>query len=332
MTERPDHLTDRPNHVADPLSDTLRSVRLTGGVFLDVRMNAPWAVLSSLTTEDCKPILTDPKQVICYHVVLEGECLISVDCEPVRTLHAGEIVLLPRNDLHVLSSEPGLEPVDAHSLVRPSADGGLARVDYGGSGVLTHMVCGFLGSAAAYNPLLSSLPKMLTLDLRQGTARDWIEASVRFAASELAEGRLASSSVMSRLSEVLLVEAVRQYAAERGGDVEGWLRGLSDPHIGRALALMHADLTRPWSAEGLAREVAMSRSAFVERFSVLVGVPPIRYLTAWRLEAAKLHLRESKLAVAQIAPLVGYESEEAFSRAFKREFGQPPRHWRERLH
>jgi AraC-like DNA-binding protein len=174
------------------------------------------------------------------------------------------------------------------------------------------------------------LPRVLKLDVRQGTSRDWIEASVRFAASELAEGRLASSSVMSRLSEVLLVEAVRHYASTLPAKQVGWLRGVSDPHVGRALALIHNDIGVSWSAEALAREVALSRSAFMERFAALVGMPPMRYLTAWRLQTAKLQLRETRKTVTQLAHSVGYESEEAFSRAFKREFGLSPARWRER--
>ena len=175
----------------------------------------------------------------------------------------------------------------------------------------------------------STLPKALKIDMRGGASREWIEASVRFAASELSQGRLASSSVITRLSESLLTEAVRQYASTLSEEDVGWLKGVKDPHIGRALALIHHKLDAPWSAEALAREVALSRSAFVERFSSFVGMPPIRYLTFWRLQTAKLSLRETRKTIAQLAYSVGYESEEAFSRAFKREFGAPPARWRE---
>jgi transcriptional regulator GlxA family with amidase domain len=165
--------------------------------------------------------------------------------------------------------------------------------------------------------------------VREGTSRDWIEASVRFAGSELAGGRLASASIMARLSELLLIEAVRQYSSTLPDGEVGWLMGLRDPQIGRALALIHRDIAVSWSAEALAREVAMSRSAFMDRFTSLVGMPPTRYLTAWRLQTAKLSLRETRKSIAQLAHSVGYESEEAFSRAFKREFGLPPARWRD---
>ena len=154
------------------------------------------------------------------------------------------------------------------------------------------------------------MPKALKIDVRRAASREWIEASVRFAANELAEGRIASSSVIARLSESLLTEAVRQYASTLAEEEVGWLKGVKDPHIGRALALIHHQLGAPWSAERLAREVALSRSAFVERFSSLVGMPPIRYLTFWRLQSAKLNLRETRKTIAQLAYSVGYESEE----------------------
>ena len=167
------------------------------------------------------------------------------------------------------------------------------------------------------------------IDVRDAASREWIEASVRFAASELAEGRLASSDVITRLSESLLTEAVRQYSTTLAEEEVGWLKGLKDPQVGRALALIHHKLDAPWTSEELAREVALSRSAFVERFTTLIGMPPIRYLTFWRLQTAKLGLREARKTIAQLAYSVGYESEEAFSRAFKREFGVPPARWRE---
>lgn len=314
----------------DPLSDVLGSVRLTGGVFLDARFTAPWSVTARISADDCTRFLTKPGQVIGYHVVIDGRLLLSIEGAPSVEVRAGEIVLLPHNDMHIMSSAPGLKPVPAGELVQMSPDGGLAHLRHGGGGEETQIVCGFLASEGSYNPVIAALPRALTLDVRQGMSRDWIEASVRFAASELAEGRLASSSVMSRLSETLLVEAVRQYATTQADGNAGWLKGMKDAHVGRALALIHRDIGAYWSAEALAREVGLSRSAFMDRFSALVGVPPIRYLTLWRLETAKLHLRETQKTVAQLAHLVGYESEEAFSRAFKREFGLPPARWRER--
>lgn len=312
----------------DPLTEVLRSVRLTGGVFLDARFTAPWCVFTKLDGEDCKLFLATPTQMIAYHFIIDGTLLVTVEGEPTIEVRAGEVLLLPRNNAHTLASAPGLKPKSARELIRPSADGGLARISHGGGGEAVHLVCGFLASEELYNPLIATLPRILKLDVRQGTSRDWVEASVRFAAGELTEGRLASSSVMSRLSELLFVEAVRNYSSTLGGQQAGWLKGLADPHVGRALALIHHNPSAPWSAGALAREVALSRSAFVDRFTTLVGMPPIRYLTVWRLQTAKLNLRETRTTIAQLAQSVGYESEEAFSRAFKREFGQAPARWR----
>jgi AraC-like DNA-binding protein len=313
----------------DPLSSVLRSFRLSGGVFIDSRFTAPWCVVTKLSAEDCGPFLSAPSLLIAYHFIIDGRFLLTVEGQPTIEVHAGEVVMLPRNDVHTLASGSGLAAVDAHALLQPSAGGGLAQISHGGGGETTHLVCGFLSSEDLYNPLIAALPRILKLDVRQGASRDWVDASVRFAASEMTEGRFGSSSMMSRLSELLFVEAVRQYLATSGDQDVGWLKGLEDPRVGRALSLIHSSISTSWSAEALAREVSMSRSAFVDRFKTLMGMPPIRYLTQWRLQTAKLHLRETNKTIAQLAYSVGYESEEAFSRAFKREFGLPPARWRD---
>ncbi|MBR1279550.1 cupin domain-containing protein [Bradyrhizobium sp. AUGA SZCCT0283] len=313
----------------DPLSDVLRSVRLTGGVFFEANLTAPWSVAAQVGLKECLPFLPDLVQVIGYHVVLEGRMLVGLDGEPPIELRAGEIVLFPRNDIHTMASAAGVIPVSAADLIQQSPEGGVMKIRYGGGHEPTSIICGFLGTQDDFNPLLATLPRMLRLDISKAASRDWVETSVRFAAAELARGRLASSEVMSRLSEVLLVEAVREYISKLGDREQGWLKGLSDPNIGRALALIHGDIAAPWSADILAKEVALSRSAFMDRFAQLIGMPPIRYLTVWRLEIAKRHLRESRMSVPQIAVAVGYESEEGFRRAFRREFEMWPAEWRD---
>jgi AraC-like DNA-binding protein len=320
-------------HAMDPLSDVLRSVRLTGGVFLDARFTAPWSVSGNMSAEDCRAFLASPAhapaQIIAYHVVIAGKLLAAVEGEPAMEVSAGEIVLIPRNDVNCLSSAVGLEPRKARDLVRAPEGGGLPWIRHGGGGEATHIVCGFLAGDDAANPLIATLPRLLKVDIREATSRDWIEASIRFAAGELTRGRVADPGVMSRLAELLFVEAVRRYAETLPDDSAGWLRGLKDPQIGRALALIHQDIGASWSAESLAREVALSRSAFMDRFTGLVGMPPIRYLTVWRLQTARLRLRETSLSIGQLAHAVGYASEEAFSRAFRREFGVSPGRWRD---
>lgn len=315
--------------MADPLSDVLRSVRLSGGVFLDAKFTAPWSVAAQVTPQVCSPFLPELVQVIAYHVVLEGSMLVSLDGEAPIELRAGEIVLLPRNDIHTMASGAGVASVSAAGLMQQSLDGSLLEIRYGGGREPTSIICGFLGTRDSFNPLLATLPRILRLDISKAASRDWIETSARFAAAELLRGRLASSDVMSRLSEVLLVEAVREYVATLGDHNHGWLKGLSDPNIGRALALIHGDLAASWSVAALAREVGLSRSTFMDRFTQLIGMPPIRYLTVWRLEIARRHLGEARMSIPQIAVAVGYESEEGFRRAFKREFAIWPAEWRD---
>lgn len=315
----------------DALSDVLRVVRLTGGVFLDAEFTAPWCVTAKVGTEDYRPLLAAPAQVIAYHYVVSGRLLLQVEGERAVEVQAGEIVLLPRNDIHRLGSELGLRPVSADDLAQAPADGGLARIRYGGGGARTHIVCGFLGSDVLHNPLVATLPKVLTLNVREGAAGDWIESSFRFAASEFGAGQAGSGTVLSKLSELLFVEAVRRYIAALPSEQRGWLSGLRDPLVGRALALLHARLTYRWTAEELAREVGLSRSAFAERFTSLIGEPPMRYLAIWRMQLAAQQLRDGHLSVSRIAYDVGYESEAAFNRAFKREFGVPPATWRKQV-
>lgn len=315
--------------MGDVLSEVLRCVRLVGGFFLEARFTAPWCVAARIGVEECQPFLAGLVQAIGYHVVIDGAMLVGLEGEPPVRLTAGEIVLFPRNDMHTLASANGLVPVSAADLIQQSADGGLWKIAYGGGREPTTIICGFLGTQDAFNPLLSALPRLLTVNIHEAGSRDWIEASVRFAAEQLVKGQLPSAGVIAKLSEALLVEAVRDYAANAGDLAQGWLQGLSDPGIGRALALMHGDLAADWSPDVLAREAALSRSAFMDRFARLVGMPPGRYLTVWRLGTAKRYLRETPMSVAQVAFAVGYDSEEGFRRAFKREFSMWPAEWRD---
>ena len=256
----------------DPLSEVLRSVRLTGGVFLSADFTAPWSVSVRINSDDCAPFLARPAQMIGYHVIVEGRLLVALEGEPLVDVGAGEIVLFPRNDAHTLASEPDIKPMPARQLIQPSPDGGLARICYGGGGTATRIVCGFLASEETTNPLISTLPKALKIDVRQGATREWIEASVRFAAGELAEGKLASSSVMTRVSESLLIEAVRQYSSTLHEEELGWLKGLKDPHIGHALACPSVNPSA--SQRTLVRGSTRKRScAFAQRFRGKVHVP-----------------------------------------------------------
>jgi len=312
----------------DALSDLLRVVRLSGGVFLDAEFSAPWCVAAQVGAEDCRLVMVEPARVIAFHYVVAGRLLLQVAAELPVELRSGTIVLLPRNDAHTLASETGLQPVSGDRLMQADPGGGLARIRYGGGGESAHIVCGFVGTDARHHPLIDALPSTLVLDLNGKPAGEWISSSFRYAAGELAAVRAGSAIVLAKLSEAMFVEAVRCYLETLPEDRRGWLAGLRDPVVGRALALLHTQLARAWTAEELAREACLSRSAFADRFTALIGVPPIKYLTTWRMQVAAQRLRESRRSMAQIAADVGYESEAAFARAFKREFAMSPAQWR----
>ncbi len=312
----------------DPLSDVLRAVRMKSGVFLDVRMTEPWCMASRVGTNDRAPVLQNPSQVISFHYLMEGAMLAGVEGGTLITIEAGELVMMPRNDPHILASSLGVPCIDGNSLVKPPVAGSLARVVHGGGGKKAIMLSGFLGCEEGFNPLVDALPPMIKINVRESASRRLIEGAMTFAASELERGRVASSGVMSRLSEVLFIEVVRSYAETSGDDVTSWFSGLNDPQISQALSAMHRDIAKTWTAQCLAREAGMSRSAFVQRFTAVMEVSPIRYLTAWRLAIGKRALRETARTIGAIGFDVGYEFEDAFSRAFKREYGISPAKWR----
>lgn len=313
----------------DALSDVLQTVRLTGGVFLVGRFAAPFRFLSQVEPHDCRPYLTKALQLIAYHHVVEGRLLVWTGDADTIEVNAGETVLLPRNDPHWVASGRDAPATAIGPLVQRGADGQLAQIDYrGGDGPVTRIICGYLGSDQFRNPVIETLPRLLKVATSPEGADGLLETSVRFAAQGLRKGEFGDRSIMSKLSELLFIEAVRRYVAAAPKGQDGWLAGMRDPAVGKALALIHARLNYPWTAEELAGEVALSRSAFNDRFAALIGMPPKRYLLQWRLKVAQEKLRDGALSIAQVAHEVGYEAEEAFNRAFKREFGLPPSAWR----
>jgi AraC-like DNA-binding protein len=315
----------------DAFSDVLRVIRLSGGVFLEAEFTAPWCISGKLSADDCKPFLAVPRHVIATHFVATGSMRLRAESGDAVDVRAGELVLLPHNDAHTFGSDLNVALMPAREVIQPPRGGSISRIRYGGGGETTQLLCGYLASYVPFNPLLSALPPVLKLDVRATASGAWIESSFRFAASEIAAGRLGSTTVIAKLSEVLFVEAVSQFVASLPAERRGWLAGLRDPQIGRALAVLHARPAEAWTADALATEVGMSRSVFAERFTSLVGQPPMQYLTIWRMHVAAQRLREGRGSVAQIGFAIGYESEAAFSRAFKRQFGSSPGTWRKRL-
>jgi AraC-like DNA-binding protein len=313
----------------DTLSEILRTVRLKGGVFLDARLTPPWSVATALTPDDLVPYMARPEVLCALHYVISGEMFVEIEGEEPLPVRSGELVLLPRNTPHTLSNLPGQRSISSKKLMQPGTEGGLARIVHGGaSGAMTNVICGFLANEEMRNPLMSTLPNILKVNVTEGASRDWIESSLRYAAHQLSSGNLASSSIMAKLSEMLFVEAVRAYSETLKAQEKHWLHGLKDQYVGRALTALHDRLSHGWSVADLAAVAGLSRSAFVERFTATMGAPPMQYLAKSRMLLAKELLVERQKSISQIAAAVGYDAEAAFNRAFKREFGTPPAKWR----
>jgi AraC-like DNA-binding protein len=315
----------------DALSDVLRVAHLTGGVFLHAQFFAPWCIAARVAPEHCAPALGPASHLIIYHYVVEGDLHIRVEGQEGDdvVIGAGEVVMLPRNDLHLMGSDLSLPPVPGSDIIHPPTDGGLFSIHHGGDGKSTRMVCGFLGcTSAESNPVLSSLLPLLKLKVEQGGAAEWIRSTFQYAAQEVSAGRPGSETVLAKLSELLFVETVRRYAEALPEGETGWFAGLREPYVARALALLHRDITRRWTVDELGREVGLSRSALADRFIRLIGLPPMHYLASWRMQVATQKLRNTNASLAQVAEIVGYDSEAAFSRAFKKAFGVAPATWR----
>ena len=316
----------------DALSDVLRAVRLTGAIFFDVHASGPWVAETPQGKSIVDAMFPGSEHLICYHVITQGKCWASVPGEEPMQLTQGDIIVLPHGDTHVLSSTPGLRQSPNMEMYRMPGDRHLPiSISVGdASGTPTHFVCGFLGcDERPYNPLLAALPRVFRVsDQASGS----LAAYVQFALTESKEPRMGRQGVLGRLSELMFIDVVRRYLEALPPDRMDWLAGLRDPVIGRAISAMHRNPARGWTIESLARHVGSSRSVLAERFPQFVGHPPMQYLTNWRMQLATNDLLGGTESVAVIANRVGYESEAAFSRAFKKVVGAPPSQWRRARH
>ena len=317
----------------DVLSNVLRTVRLTGAVFFYVEAGSPWCASSAQTDKLLHKIMPDAGHLIPYHVVIEGNCFgTAKDLSPVK-MDAGDVIVFPHGDAHVMSSEPGLEPIVQEFRSSPSDPQLPFLLNEGrsDSNSKTTVICGFLGcDAKPFNPLLSTLPRVLHVKASSTPKAIWLNHFTHYAAMESKEKRAGGECVLAQLSELLFVEVVRIYLDSLPPEQTGWLAGLRDPFIGKALGLLHERPGHSWGLEDLAREVGLSRSVLAERFMHLVGSPPMQYLTQWRMQVAAGLLAHGSEKIANVAMQTGYESEEAFSRAFKRLVGISPAEWRKR--
>lgn len=326
----------------DVLSDMLRAVRLRGAVFYYIEGADPWVAEAPASCEIIPAIMPGRDHVIEFHAVAAGSCWAAIVGEPPLRLEQGDVVLFPQGDPHVMSSAPGLRagqvdmglyftprpPQLPYALSVTKQGVTTARLDGGGRERAT-VVCGFLGcDAKPFNPMLAALPRVLRLPGAAAGADSWVSLFLRAAVDESNRRRPGGEAVLERMSEMMFVDVLRRYVDGLPAEQTGWLAGLRDPGVGRALALLHGQPAEPWTVERLGQAAGLSRTVLHERFVHFLGQPPMQYLARWRMQLAAGRLRDTDDKVLEIALDVGYQSEAAFSRAFRREVGVAPGAWR----
>jgi len=315
---------------ADVLSDVLRAVRLTGAVYFDFELSSPWVAEAPPSREIAGKVMPGAQRVIEYHLIARGSCWGHAVGQEPMPLREGDLIVFPQGDAHVLSSAPGMRAApDMSVFAHPSTPLPIVYEIGGGGPERTRIVCGFLGcDERPYNPLLTALPTVIHLAAAgPHGATSWLGTLLNIAVKESGSARAGGENVLARLSELMFVEAIRRYLETLPPAETSWLAGLRDPVVGQALSALHGQPSQPWTVERLARLVGLSRSVLAERFTDMVGQPPMQYLALWRMQLASRLLVEGG-HVASVAGAVGYESEAAFSRAFKKLVGQAPATWR----
>ncbi len=313
----------------DVLSETLKAVRLSGAVFFNARFTAPWGY-DSPPADAVAPVLAPhAERVVIFHMVTEGECFVDLDDgEGPTRLTAGDVIVFPQGDAHRMYSQPGARPPAKPAPLAALLARAPRLITSGGGGEATRLVCGYLACDARLGRMLmSGLPSLVRVNIRDSDAGGWLEASLRYALSETRARRPGGSGVLAKLSELLFMEVLRMQAEQQEART-GWLAGLRDRVVGAALSALHVRPAHGWTLEELARTVGASRSVLAERFQRLLGVSPMQYLIHWRMMLAANMLRESDAQLLDIAMDVGYQTDTAFIRAFRREFGAPPAQWR----
>lgn len=315
----------------DALSDVLKTVRLSGAIFYDVTGKAPWAAEQPQQSEILPLILPGAEHLIAYHVVVDGRCYANLVGQEPILVEAGEVIVITNGEPHVVSSSPGLRAAPSTGSAAAAAAAGQLPcfVTYGGEGPSVRLVCGFLAcDARPFNPLLENLPPVIKAGRPGGQDDGWLSLFARQVMREAESKRSGSDGVIARLSELMFIEVIRQYLEGLPKEQIGWLAGLRDPFVGRALSLLHASPASSWTVEELARQTGLSRSVLAERFANLIGCPPMQYLAKWRMQIAWSLLLAGATNIATIAAETGYGSEAAFSRAFKKLVGTSPSIWR----
>jgi AraC-like DNA-binding protein len=313
----------------DVLSEVLKVVKLQGALFYNGEFSSPWSFYSPPSRTVAAYVAPDARHVIVYHLLTEGRASARLADGARIMLEAGDIVIFPHGDAHFLENGPPAKSVDMGKELARILSQGLKRSTLGGGGETTKFVCGFMACEPRLSQVfLSGLPPLFKVSIRNDASGRWLENSIRFSVNEADTPRAGGEAVLAKLSEVLFVETLRTYIAHLPPEQTGWLAGARDSEVGKTLALMHRNPAHPWTIASLAREAGVSRSVLAERFRHYLSEPPMAYLTRWRLQLGAQMLASTSYSVAQIASEVGYESEAAFNRAFKREFEAPPARFR----
>jgi AraC-like DNA-binding protein len=317
----------------DALSAALSSVHVTGAVFAELICTAPWGFAIPGVERLAAALAPGTERVVGYHLVIEGKGMAGLEGAPDVPVRAGDIVIIPHGDPHTFTNGTPSKLMGDSGAVERWLAGDISPVRIGsGDGEVTRFVCGYFGCERhAARLFLAGLPSILTINIRTDAAGQWLESSIRHLRSEAASGRPGRAALLSKMADALFIEALRRYIEQLPPEARGWLAGARDPVVGSVLTLLHRQPSHPWTVAELATRVGASRSVVAERFVQFVGEPPLTYLARWRLQLAARLLQTTQKIILHVALDVGYESEAAFNRAFKREFGLPPAQFRRKL-
>ena len=312
----------------DALSELLRVVKLSGAMFFKSSCSSPWCLNAPRSQAFLPYIRARASHVIEFHYLTEGTAFVRLGDE-VTALEAGDIVMIPHGDAHVMGAGIGGKPIDGDAALPALWSGNLALANFGGGGAITGLVCGYLAcDGELIKPVLAALPRVVRVNIRGDASGDWLDNTLRHAIVQAETGAPGSDVILAHLAEVLFAEVLRRYLLSLPRGRKGWLAGAGDPGVGRALAALHRDPAREWTLASLAEEAGISRSVLTERFTRFLGQSPMAYLWDWRLELGAEALRTTSRSVQRVALDAGYDSEAAFNRAFKRRFSSPPARYR----
>ena len=315
----------------DVISDVLKSIRLEGAVYTSAEFTAPWCVVSRFGLPFFAKRLAGHARVFFFHFIVDGTCQVKLSGrDDVLQAGAGDFILFTQDEPHLVGSNVQLLPVETAELKDTVlTDDGVLQIRHGGGGEVTRFVCGYIACSRSLDrAILDGLPPVLRIPMGDGATAQLLGNILCLAVRESAHGHPGGESILVKLSEYVFAEALRGYIRGLPPEATGWFAALRDRQIGQALALLHEAPRHAWTVGELARDVALSKSVLVQRFTALVGVPPIKYLKRWRLALAAQELRDGTDAITRVASNSGYDSEAAFNRAFRREFGLPPAAWR----